>query len=453
MAKLQILTGKKRGSTFDLPATADTDIGNRKSAALSIRDPWISYNHAKISSQNGRFVIEDLGSSNGTWIDGKKIKRAELSASVLIYFGKTKCRFTADKAAGAAPSAAPTATPAGSAETPWWDQVLDTGQDTSSTGGDAKTRRLESELRDERRMRQTLETFLSKGSTSGDAAQASELEREVKALRAKVAAGGGGGTAPASDAQITEAVEAERGRSEKLRREHMSTLVELEGKVSQAESKAVELESRLKDKTEQAKKDVLKAKEKSQDEIEELKGALEEARQSATDLAGGGDGALSTERERGDKLQKEADELKTKLREAEERKDALESELEDAKANQSASGDSGNAETLETIKSQLWASIEEATKWKEEAAQLTEDVEAARSESDSWKDEHAQIVQEIDEISMEQIDVEDELNNRIRELEDKLGIPHSNPIDDGDAADDADDADDADADNEGDGEG
>ncbi|HBP18184.1 MAG TPA: hypothetical protein DEA08_10380, partial [Planctomycetes bacterium] len=78
------------------------DIGNRKSAAISIRDPWISYNHAKIHGQGGRFFIEDLGSSNGTWIDSKKIERQELSGKTLIYFGKTKARFEGAEAPAAA---------------------------------------------------------------------------------------------------------------------------------------------------------------------------------------------------------------------------------------------------------------------------------------------------------------------------------------------------------------
>ena len=70
--------------------------------------------------------------------------------------------------------------------------------------------------------------------------------------------------------------------------------------------------------------------------------------------------------------------------------------------------------------------VEEATKWKEEASQLTEELEVVRGDAERYKEEHAQILQEIDEISMEQIDVEEELNTRIRELE---GLLRQNGID------------------------
>ena len=143
MAKLQILSGKRQGAVIEL-ATGDVDIGNRKSAKLSIRDPWISYNHAKISGQDGRFYIEDLGSSNGTWINGEKIKRHELTTSVLIYFGKTKVRFTTDGGGGSSASH-----PKGEDTSPWWDKVLDDKQGKGGGADPAKVRQLQSELTDQ----------------------------------------------------------------------------------------------------------------------------------------------------------------------------------------------------------------------------------------------------------------------------------------------------------------
>lgn len=403
-AKLQILSGKRQGTVFDLPDT-DVDIGNRKSAKLSIRDPWISYNHAKITTQDGKFFIEDLGSSNGTWINGKKITRQELRSNVLIYLGKTKVKFIVgdegDIAAedlGAKPE-----------ETPWWDRVLEDRENRGGAGG-ARLRRLESELREERRMRQALEKFLGlpRGASVGDAARAGELEARVKELEAKLAAAGGG----ADPQAIDEAVAAERARGEKLRREQMTTIVELEGKLGHSESKVVELERRLKEKSEQVKKEVSRAKERMQEELENLRQQLDEARQNATQFASGGDEALAAARQHAERLERELDEARAGLKNAEERVEALEQELAEARATKPRDG-----ERDETLKSQLWAAVEEATKWKEEASRLGEELEAAKAEAERWKEEHAQVVQEIDEISMEQIDVEEELNERIRELE------------------------------------
>lgn len=114
MAKLEVLSGKRKGKTYDVPDAGEVSIGNRKSAGITLRDPWISHKHAKISSDGGRFFIEDLGSSNGTWIDGEKVEKHELSGGQFVYFGKTKTRFlTGDEVAGPAPADEPGDTPGG----------------------------------------------------------------------------------------------------------------------------------------------------------------------------------------------------------------------------------------------------------------------------------------------------------------------------------------------------
>lgn len=411
MSKLEILSGKRQGAVVDLPTAGELEIGNRKSAGISIRDPWISYNHAKIVGQSGSFFIEDLGSSNGTWINGARVKRQQLGPNDLIYFGKTKVRFVSEGPAPEEPAPAPTAA---GGEVPWWDRALQPGDGAASSGPDtARMRRLEDELHEERRMRRALERFLELpdgAAAAGDASRAGELEREVSDLRAKLAAldGQGGGADPAA----VQAAVAEE--TEKLRREHMSKVVELEGRAAQAEARAVDFEARLKDKSEQVKKEVSRAKEKVQAELDEVKAALDEARKSASEMASGGDAALASERERGDRLERELEQWRSQAREHEERVEALERELGEAQA---AAAKGGGEEAVETLKSQLWAAVEEATKWKEEAAK----AEEHRAEAERWQEEHAKVLQEIDEISMEQIEIEDELNGKISALKERLG--------------------------------
>lgn len=401
MAKLEILTGKRKGAVIDL-SDGEFDVGNRKSAVISIRDPWISYNHAKIHGQAGRFFIEDLGSSNGTWIDGKKIERHELSGKTLIYFGKTKVRFEGAEA--------PAASPAG--EKPWWDEVIDGGAAPQQDAGTrARLKRLEAELAEERGMRRALERYfdLPEGSRIGDAAKAGELEKTVEELQTKLrdAEKGGGAEVEAAVAKATE----------DLRQDHMTKIVELEAKVQQAEGRAVDFENRLKDKTENAKAELERVRESLEQELSEAREALEQARAQA---AGDGDAdeALSQERERAAGLEKELGEARGKLRDAEEQLSATKAELEEAQAVPAAGGEGG--EEVETLKSQLWAAVEEATKWKEDARQARDTLEEAQAEADKAKAEHAQVVQEIDEISMEQIEIEEELNLKLDLLRSKL---------------------------------
>jgi chromosome segregation ATPase len=398
VAKLEILTGKQQGTVIDLQ-DGDFDIGNRKSAQISIRDRWISYNHARISSSAGRFVIEDLGSSNGTWIDGEKIKRHELSGDTLIYLGKTKIRFEGAVAAAAAGGQ------------PWWDKVIDgEGDEGEQTGPQrARSKRLEAELAGERGMRRALERYfdLPEGSRIGDAAKAGALQTQVEELTSKLkdAEKGGGADTEAAVAEATE----------RLRREHMSKVVELEARATSSESRAVELESRLGDKTTQSAKEVERVKESLQSEIEDLRGSLEEARKAASESAGG-DEALQQERDRATTLEKDLGESRDRVRELEEQTSQLESTIADAKA----SGSEGAGEEIETLKTQLWAAVEEATKWKEDARQHKDSLEESQAEADKAKAEHAQVVQEIDEISMEQIEIEEELNLKVQILCDRL---------------------------------
>ncbi len=105
-AKLDILNGTNQGESHDLKAS-ESIIGNRRSADIPIRDPWISWNHAKIFMQNNQFWIEDLGSSNGIYINREKITRAQLNENTLFMLGRTKVRFYSGQAAPGGPPTAP----------------------------------------------------------------------------------------------------------------------------------------------------------------------------------------------------------------------------------------------------------------------------------------------------------------------------------------------------------
>jgi hypothetical protein len=56
---------------------------------LVLRDGRVSRSHARIVEADGGFAIEDLGSSNGTYLDGKPIRRARLLAGMKIVVGET----------------------------------------------------------------------------------------------------------------------------------------------------------------------------------------------------------------------------------------------------------------------------------------------------------------------------------------------------------------------------
>ena len=73
MASLHVLQGPQKGRVFELKESGN-EIG-RKSKSLSFADDRISRRHARIFYRNGRWLIEDLGSANGTSVRGMEISR------------------------------------------------------------------------------------------------------------------------------------------------------------------------------------------------------------------------------------------------------------------------------------------------------------------------------------------------------------------------------------------
>lgn len=64
-------------------------IGRDETCELHIDDPKISRRHARIVAQHGTWYVEDLGSSNGTSLNGELVTRAALpsTAQVRLYDG------------------------------------------------------------------------------------------------------------------------------------------------------------------------------------------------------------------------------------------------------------------------------------------------------------------------------------------------------------------------------
>ncbi len=59
-------------------------IGRDEACELHLQDPKISRRHARVVAQHGTWYVEDLGSSNGTSVDGERVTRATLTNTALI---------------------------------------------------------------------------------------------------------------------------------------------------------------------------------------------------------------------------------------------------------------------------------------------------------------------------------------------------------------------------------
>src|SRR5450759_540974 len=65
-------SGPNTGRIYPLEAS-EIIIGRDASNLIGINDAEVSRKHAKLTQQNSTFVIQDLGSTNGTYINGQRI--------------------------------------------------------------------------------------------------------------------------------------------------------------------------------------------------------------------------------------------------------------------------------------------------------------------------------------------------------------------------------------------
>ena len=84
---LQVLEGLERGNIFSSLETPFT-IGREISNSVALNDESISRYHAKIQDDNGKVILTDLGSTNGTRVNGHPVQLRVLQTGDLIQIGR-----------------------------------------------------------------------------------------------------------------------------------------------------------------------------------------------------------------------------------------------------------------------------------------------------------------------------------------------------------------------------
>ena len=86
---LVVTAGALKGTSLDLTQQQIT-LGRANDATLVLNDDYASSRHARIFPQDGQWVVEDLGSTNGTYLDRQKVTRPmPVPTGVPIRIGKT----------------------------------------------------------------------------------------------------------------------------------------------------------------------------------------------------------------------------------------------------------------------------------------------------------------------------------------------------------------------------
>jgi pSer/pThr/pTyr-binding forkhead associated (FHA) protein len=87
--RLLVTAGALAGTSLGLTEQQIT-IGRANDATLVLNDDYASSRHARLFPQDGQWIVEDLGSTNGTYLDRQKVTQpTPVPAGVPIRIGKT----------------------------------------------------------------------------------------------------------------------------------------------------------------------------------------------------------------------------------------------------------------------------------------------------------------------------------------------------------------------------
>ncbi len=85
--------GPYEGRVFDLPGQQDISVGRAVDNDLVLDDPSLSRKHSKLRRLGGgRLEVEDANSANGTYVNGRKVGRAQLGPGDTLRFGELMFR-------------------------------------------------------------------------------------------------------------------------------------------------------------------------------------------------------------------------------------------------------------------------------------------------------------------------------------------------------------------------
>jgi Domain of unknown function (DUF4388)/FHA domain len=84
---LRFISGKYQGGEFPLRPHREIIIGRSSDLDMVLVEDMVSRKHAKITTDDAVVTIQDLGSTNGTFVNGEKVRKAELKDGDRILIG------------------------------------------------------------------------------------------------------------------------------------------------------------------------------------------------------------------------------------------------------------------------------------------------------------------------------------------------------------------------------
>ena len=99
-ALLLVGHGPTTGARFLLDS-AETTVGRHPHADIFLDDVTVSRKHAEFLATDGGFVVRDVGSLNGTYVNRERIDQAELRGGDEVQIGKYRLTFHPSQRGGA----------------------------------------------------------------------------------------------------------------------------------------------------------------------------------------------------------------------------------------------------------------------------------------------------------------------------------------------------------------
>src|SRR5512145_635080 len=92
MARLVLLSEGYTGRIYELKSEKTT-VGRLPDNAFSIAEASVSSHHAELSLKGSELHIKDLGSTNGTFINGERVTEAVAKHGQIVRLGMVEMRF------------------------------------------------------------------------------------------------------------------------------------------------------------------------------------------------------------------------------------------------------------------------------------------------------------------------------------------------------------------------
>ncbi len=97
---LRFISGKYQGGEFPIPVNGEIVIGRSSELEMVLVEDMVSRKHARIVVSDGEIQLEDLGSTNGSFVNGERITKAKLAEGDRVLIGTSIIKLVSTESAG-----------------------------------------------------------------------------------------------------------------------------------------------------------------------------------------------------------------------------------------------------------------------------------------------------------------------------------------------------------------